>query len=326
MSPRSQVPGGQILMDRDSRAVVGHGGLGGVHVSDQVRDLPLSLLCLIRGVLAGLGQVQLVAEPEQLLAFGRPARVGVIRAGQTLLGWRHPVTVGAPPHHLPPTRVGLDQERLAQHPAQDRGLRQLAQPGELAALCVDRAQQHPPVAAVLKRQRVALGCGARLAPGRDRRAVPRGPRLKVYRLGQEPRGDRGQRLRQCPHCFAGQLHRVQVTHCGDHVRGVRALFAPGLDQPELSAALQQPVEGEPGQIIADQPGPKFCQHTVIETRIIQLEAQRVFPVDPPRHRGHRLPIRQPLHELQNRDQHQQRRRDPRPAPHPERVNKIIILE
>jgi hypothetical protein len=110
------------------------------------------------------------------------------------------------------------------------------------------------------------------------------------------------------------------------VRGVGALLAAGLDQPQFSAAFQQPVEGEPGKLVAGQPGQELRQHTVIKSRIIQLQAQGVLPVDPPRHRSHRLPVREPLHELQDRDQHQQRRRDPRPAPNPERPVKISILE
>jgi hypothetical protein len=47
------------------------------------------------------------------------------------LGRWHSVFLGAPPHHLPPAGIGFQQERLAQHRAQDRGLAQLAQPGPL---------------------------------------------------------------------------------------------------------------------------------------------------------------------------------------------------
>ncbi|HEV2348158.1 MAG TPA: hypothetical protein VGS97_28995 [Actinocrinis sp.] len=150
--------------------------------------------------------------------------------------------------------------------------------------------------------------------------------LEVHRLGQEVQGDRGQRFDQRPHRLAGQPHRVQITHRADHVRRIGALLAPALDQTQLPAALQQPVEREPSQIAANQPGPKLHQNTVIKTRIVSFEAQGVFPVDPPRHHDRSLPIREPLHKLQDHDQHQQRRRDPRPAPRPERPDKISILE
>ena len=113
---------------------------------------------------------------------------------------------------------------------------------------------------------VVFDGGARLAPGRDRRAVAFGPRLEVHSLGQKRRGDSGKHFDQCPHGLAGQLHTVQIPHRGDHVRGIGPLLATGIDQPQLTATLEQPVESEPGQITADQSSPEFRQNTVIRSR------------------------------------------------------------
>jgi hypothetical protein len=104
---RGQVLSGQVVVDGPGHLVVGHRGVGG-HVRDQVREhqvraalavlavmlvsvpalagVPLGgLLCCGslaagagRGIVAGLGDVQLVAQPE-LLALGAPPGVGVIR-------------------------------------------------------------------------------------------------------------------------------------------------------------------------------------------------------------------------------------------------------
>jgi hypothetical protein len=76
----------------------------------------------------------------------------------------------------------------------------------------------------------------------------------------------------------------------------------------------------------DQPLPKPGQHRVIKPRISQLQAQGVLPVDPAPHRIRGLPISQILGELQDRDQRQLPRRDPRLAPHSKRRRELLIGE
>src|SRR5271157_6537407 len=108
MPSGSQVLPGQVVMDGASHLVVGHGGIGGGHAGDQIRerDLRAALVMLPavcagparfvtpdglgrwpawaaaagRGIVAGLGDVQLVAQPE-LLPLDAPPGVGVIRGG-----------------------------------------------------------------------------------------------------------------------------------------------------------------------------------------------------------------------------------------------------
>src|SRR6185312_3920848 len=90
-----------------------HRGLGLALVLSGV--LPGVLPGVVGGV-AGLGEVELVAAPEQVLALGGPAGIGVIRRADPAMGRREPVLVGLPPDdHLPAPGVGVDVVVLDQH-------------------------------------------------------------------------------------------------------------------------------------------------------------------------------------------------------------------
>jgi hypothetical protein len=65
------------------------------------------------GGVAGLGDVDLVAVPEQVVALGCPAGVCVIRRGQALSARRETVCIGLPPSHLSPGR-GVGPEVVLQ--------------------------------------------------------------------------------------------------------------------------------------------------------------------------------------------------------------------
>ncbi|MFE7311477.1 hypothetical protein ACFU8A_44640, partial [Streptomyces sp. NPDC057546] len=82
---------GQALLDRLGRLHVGHGGVGGEHVVDQVRchlALGFGFGFGFGWSVAGLGEVDLVAHPEQVFALGRPAGIGVVGGGQAELAGR----------------------------------------------------------------------------------------------------------------------------------------------------------------------------------------------------------------------------------------------
>jgi hypothetical protein len=78
------------------------------------------------------------------------------------------------------------------------------------------------------------------------------------------------------------------------VRGISALPATGLDQPQLGQSGQQHIQQRLFQPVVDQPLPESGQHRVIKPRIGQLQTERVFPVDPGPHRISGLPISQVL--------------------------------
>jgi hypothetical protein len=103
------------------------------------------------------------------------------------------------------------------------------------------------------------------------------------------------------------------------VGGIGALPAAAPDQAEAGQALQQRVQRQARQITGHQPGPELAQHAGIKARILQLQAERVLPGHPVADRLSGLPVGQVLRKLQDTGHHQLARRDPRPAPHPERA-------
>jgi hypothetical protein len=51
-----------------------------------------------------------------------------------------------------------------------------------------------------------------------------------------------------------------------------------------------------------QTGAKFGQHRGVKSRLGEVQAQQIFPIDPSTHHIGRLPIRQVLQKLQHGDQ------------------------
>ncbi|CAM5319579.1 hypothetical protein SBADM41S_07501 [Streptomyces badius] len=78
-------------------------------------------------------------------------------------------------------------------------------------------------------------------------------------------------------------------------------------QPLLPGRGQDAVQHPPPGIRLRQPVPELRQHREVEPRITQLQPERVLEVDPRPHRLRRLPVGEPLHELQ----HQHERQPPR---------------
>ena len=127
-----QMSPGQLPVDRGGHLHIRHGRGGGRHVGDQVRSPRVGLIRLathgglglvpvvpvivpvvpvvpvvggVVGGVAGLGEVELVAAPEQVLALGGPAGVGVIGRAEPVMGRREPVFLRLPSaDHLPPAR------------------------------------------------------------------------------------------------------------------------------------------------------------------------------------------------------------------------------
>jgi len=82
--------------------------------------------------------------------------------------------------------------------------------------------------------------------------------------GQPVRNSRGQRFQGRTQGLAEKLQPVGRTHRGEHLRGVRALPTPGLEQSLFPAPGQQHVQHFFFQSVVDQPLPESGQHGVVE--------------------------------------------------------------
>ncbi len=111
----------------------------------------------------------------------------------------------------------------------------------------------------------------------------------------------------------------------EHVRRVGARPPARLHQPLGREAFEQRVQREGRQIPRDEPGTELREHTGVEPGVVEIEAEGELPRHPVADRVRGLPVGQVLTELQHRDHHQLARRDPRPAPDPERAHEPLVV-
>jgi hypothetical protein len=104
----------------------------------------------------------------------------------------------------------------------------------------------------------------------------------------------------------------------DRRRGVRHVPQDLVDELQPIAPPDRRQDGR------QQPRPELAQRREVEAGIVQLQAQRVLPVDPRVHRLDGLPVGQVLRELQQRDQGQLRRGEGRLAEHGEERREVLI--
>ncbi|CAM5411791.1 hypothetical protein SALBM311S_11447 [Streptomyces alboniger] len=299
---------GQALLDRRGRLHIGHGGVGGEHVRDQVRcrrDPGFGFG--FGGSLAGLGEVDLVAHPEQVFALGRPAGIGVVGRGQAELAGRDTLVVGVPLlDHLPSPGVGVQVIGLHEDLPQEPHRLHLTNPaGGVGG--PRRPAQRQGILPEDLREPVAFRLRGRHPPAVHPRPVTVGELGHIDLSGQPGRCRDRECLQSCPHALPGEFQTVQVPHRADHMGGIGALLAPGGHQALVLAVFQEPVEDHPFHAVPGQPGAEPAQHARVEARVRQLGPERVLPVDRPHRHRRGLPVGQVLGELQHRDQRQHSR-------------------
>ena len=279
-----QALGGQALMDPGrARHVRLHRGTGR-HVGDQMRRI----------VIAGLGDVHLVPHPGELPLHAEvrlrimrrlhalrhrwqllglpPTQLAVVAAGVM-----HPPDLAQRPHHRHRTGLGWRGGRIERR-EEEEAVRTNLEGERLPRLSA------PGQAVFLDAARVAL------EPSRRRNRA------------QPVRHDRGQVVEGGAQRLADQLEEMQVVHGGQHMGAVGPLLAARLDQATGLEALEHPVEQQMLGVAGHQPRPELGQHAEVETRVGQLEPERVLPVDAGAHRVGRLPVAEVLKKLEDRDQ------------------------
>jgi hypothetical protein len=134
----------------------------------------------------------------------------------------------------------------------------------------------------------------------------------------------GEDRERVAHRLGHELNPIQRADGGQHVRRVRPLTPPDLEQPTVTGAVDQQVEQSSLGPAEQQAGAEFAEDGVIEARIGQLQGQRVLPVDPPTHGVGRRTVGQVLGELENGGQGQTPRRFGRVPPRGEQVGEVLI--
>ena len=125
-------------------------------------------------------------------------------------------------------------------------------------------------------------------------------------VGTHPGGrDAGQAIARMAQRFAHIFQAVQGAHRREHVRGVGALLAAGLEQAGRAAALQHRIEQQGRGIILEQTAAKRAQDRggdpLGEAGIVQREAEQLLPGDAVTDGLGRLRITEPVHELKDGD-------------------------
>jgi hypothetical protein len=83
--------------------------------------------------------------------------------------------------------------------------------------------------------------------------------------------------------LANQFQPIERTNSSQDVARVGALPTVGFEQTQPLEALQHQIEEHSFGIAIDQATPKFTQDRVIESWIVEVQSERVLPIDPNTH-------------------------------------------
>ena len=123
-----------------------------------------------------------------------------------------------------------------------------------------------------------------------------------------------------------QPEPVGGADAGQHVGRVGALPAPGLEQPQGLAAVQQPLQQQPLGTAGEQAGAELAEHGGVEPRVGQLEAEQVLPVDPGADGVGGRAVGEVLAELEDGDQGQPPGREGGLPPEGVEVGEVGVVE
>ena len=97
--------------------------------------------------------------------------------------------------------------------------------------------------------------------------------------------------------LADQFWPVKDPNGHQHMRRVGALAATHVEEAARAHLSEEGVEQQELSLPGDEPGPELAQHGMVEARLSQLEAERLFPVDAAAHRVSRLAVGEALGKL-----------------------------
>jgi hypothetical protein len=129
-----------------------------------------------------------------------------------------------------------------------------------------------------------------------------------------------------PQRFQDTFTPVEGANGGEHVRGIRALRAPRLDELAAAAPREQGVEEPRLRRPSDQAATKFTEDRGVAPGVCALQAPQIFPIDAAAHSFGRLVIGEPFRALQERHERQPPGREGGLSVRGEQPHKCLIRE
>jgi hypothetical protein len=102
--------------------------------------------------------------------------------------------------------------------------------------------------------------------------------------------------------FAYELQPIERTNRREYVAGVSSLSPVCFEQPVPTELLQEYVQQQPLSTIINQPTAELAEHCVVEARVLELQTQRILPINSTPHSVSCLAVRKIFNELKDRDQ------------------------
>lgn len=190
---------------------------------------------------------------------------------------------------------------------------------------IDEAEQVPPVGPDRHRERLALPLAPWEVEAREPSAVAVRP-LRRRHASEPLGGGLRQRVQGVEHGLADEFEPVQLADRREHVGRVRPLATPRLDEPPLleqvEQALKKPLFGR----AVEEPLPELGEHTEVEAGVLQVQAQRVLPVEPGADGVGGLAVGEVLGELEDGDEGEPPRGRGRLADIGVEVGEVVVAE
>jgi hypothetical protein len=98
-----------------------------------------------------------------------------------------------------------------------------------------------------------------------------------------------------PQGFQHVFKAVERTNGRQHMRRIGPLGAACLDPSPRFARSQEGVQEPLGGVMGEQTFPKIVQQRAIEAVVVQVEAQRIFPIHAAAHGIGGLAVGEPFH-------------------------------
>jgi hypothetical protein len=143
------------------------------------------------------------------------------------------------------------------------------------------------------------GLGPGGVPAQAHRTAVAAPPFLIDQIDKRVWGGAGEFFQRGAHSLGDQLEPGQVAHGGQHMGGIGALGSALTHQSGIGEPGQSKIEQAVSAVTFSEPVTEIAQHAVVETGVVQLQAECVLEIDTTAHGLGRLPIRQIQHVLQH---------------------------